>query len=296
MFYQAFNRCKNSEKLSLSLKQHNTIIRSFTFTNILGASSLIPVIPATDNHLASADVILICVKSYQVKSVLSDTSRQLNKKSVIILCHNGMGAFEEYLELLGVQSDDKSVFFSQTVLSLLITHGSKKNSKQHIIHTGQGKGDLGLIYGDYNQLLFQKITASLNTVLPNITWYDNIKEKQWLKLAINSVINPLTAINNMPNGDVLLPTYHQQINLLINEFIAVAYHHGINFSNTFLFSMISDVAKKTAVNRSSMLSDVKNKQRTEIDYINGYIVKLGKQDNIATTEHQALIKHIKALE
>lgn len=295
LFYQAFNRYKNAENLSLSLKSHNTITSSFTFTNIQGLSSLTPLVSTTKKHLIAADIILICVKSYQVNSALKDTVALLNKKATIILCHNGMGAFEEYLELQEDSSNDKNNLISQTVLSLLITHGSKKSTKQHIIHTGQGIGDLGYIYGDYNHELLQKITRLFNRVLPSISWHDNIKEKQWLKLAINTVINPLTAVHNIANGQILLPKYHHQINQLIDEFNTVANKHGIEFSNDFLLSKIYDVARKTARNRSSMLSDVINKRKTEIDYINGYIVKLGKEYNVTTITHQALIQQVKAL-
>ncbi len=303
LFYQALYRCKKELNVNLSLQQHKTTIPSFTFTHFNGDNDIIPVVSTTDEHIASADIILICVKSYQVTSVLKNSFPQLNKHAVIILCHNGIGAFERYIEESYIdeitnKNDTQAVTYviPQSVLALLITHGSKKNSHQHITHTGKGGGDLGLIYGKNNVAFFKRITALLNTVLPCITWNGNIKEKQWLKLAINSIINPLTAVNNIPNGDILLPQYQEHIRLLIIEFISVAKMHNITFSEEILLSTILEVASKTAKNRSSMLSDITNKQMTEIDYINGYIVKLSQQYNIAVPYHQALVQQVKALQ
>lgn len=293
LFYQALYRIQTLKNIRLSLYAYKPISPSFTFTNNAGLSYAYPIHTSQKGDLQQADIVLLCVKSYQVTNVLENIESTLNPNATIILCHNGMGSIDEYFDRNNKQNSPK--LLSQTILSLLITHGSKKNSKLHITHTGQGIGNLGLIKGGYTKQQSNKITTLFNVALPTISWHEDIKEKQWLKLAINSVINPLTALNNMVNGDVLQPQYQQQITRLLNEFIAIAHIKGIYFSLPQLLNIITEVANKTSLNRSSMLSDIDNKQQTEIDYINGYLVKIGKLYDIPTPEHDNLTQQINAL-
>ena len=132
--------------------------------------------------------------------------------------------------------------------------------------------------------------------LPTLTYSDNIKEKQWLKLAINCVINPITALENIDNGQLLNDKFQAQITALILEIIAIAAFENIEFNFNELREKIMAVAQSTAQNCSSMRSDILNKRKTEIDYINGYIVKVANRMNFSVPENEKLLREIKALE
>ena len=135
----------------------------------------------------------------------------------------------------------------------------------------------------------------LNSAMPKVLFHENIMEKQWIKLAINCVINPITALNNIDNGEVLADKYSSDIEKILREIITVATACGINLIYDELIVLVKTVAKNTGKNCSSMRSDILNKQKTEVDYINGYIHKLGLEFNIATPENSNLWQQISAL-
>jgi 2-dehydropantoate 2-reductase len=185
---------------------------------------------------------------------------------------------------------------SQACYTLLTTHGSKIIQPFHVQHTGLGHNDLGLIYGSIQQKKQAQVVKALATALPSLTLSHHIKEKQWLKLAINCVINPLTAIDNIENGQLLQQKYSIIIDKLLAEIISVANKEDIIFSFDDLKNQVLDVAEKTAKNCSSMRSDILKKRKTEIDYINGYIANTAKKIGISVPEHEKLIQQVRALE
>ena len=118
----------------------------------------------------------------------------------------------------------------QACYTLLTTHGSKVIQPFHVQHTGLGHNDLGLITGTAQQEQQAEMVTTLATALPSLTLSHHIKEKQWLKLAINCVINPLTAINDVENGQLLQQKYNKIIDKLLTEIISVAKYEGMQFS------------------------------------------------------------------
>lgn len=239
---------------------------------------------ATDADLANTDVLIMCVKSYQVKQALESKLPLLSKNCAIVLCHNGMGSQEALQEKI-----------SQPLLTLLLTHGAKKLSADHIVHTGNGTLTLGMLCGKLDKQRQKALTDLLNNAIPSCHWHENILEVQWLKLAINCVINPITAIHNIDNGLVFSGEYQAEIEQLISEVIAVAHTQGIVFNETKLYLAIKEVATKTAKNCSSMRSDVLANRMTEIDFINGYVIRLAKLHSIETPVNLKMYQAIKAL-
>ena len=239
---------------------------------------------ADEIAFAKADVILLCVKSYQVNAAIEALKNKIPTHAVIVFCHNGLGAFNDFSSL------------KHTCLALLTTHGCKIKHPFHAQHTGLGQSDLGLIYGNISNSALNEITTVFNNSLPTVTSSDAIKEKQWLKLAINCVINPITALENVDNGELLNDKFQRQIAALIHEIIAVAAFENIRFTFDDLLKKILTVAEKTARNSSSMRSDILQKRKTEVDYINGYVVAVANKMAFLVPENEKLLQQIKALE
>lgn len=255
----------------------------YIFTNIDNQRTSAPLNSANDSHLASADIILICLKSYQIQASVEALVPKIAAKATIIFCHNGMGVFRHST-------------IKQTALVLLTTHGSKIRNPFDVIHTGLGHSDLGLVHGTLEPALTNSITTCLSQALPTLTYSDDIKEKQWLKLAINCVINPLTALENIDNGQLLDKRFEKIIVEILHEVIAVAEHAQVYFELNQLKQLVMQVAKNTAKNCSSMRSDILKKRKTEIDYINGYIVTMAKKSDISTPTNQSLWIKVKKQE
>tara|TARA_B110000881_G_C18527529_1_gene491120 strand:- start:117 stop:1100 length:984 start_codon:yes stop_codon:yes gene_type:complete len=241
---------------------------------------------ATDNDIASADILLMTVKSYQVKKALSELQPLIQKECSIILSHNGLGTLEE----LPVETMNH-----HSIYSLLTTHGCLRTDSLSITHTGKGHCDLGLVSGNHHINESQQLTNLLHQAFPDVIWHKNIAEKQWLKLAINCVINPITALNNIFNGEVNSPEYSSLIKGILVEVVAVSNSQGIFLDLTALMKTVADVANATAKNQSSMLCDVQKKNKTEIDFINGYIHRIGEKMQIKTPLNTRLWQEVNAL-
>lgn len=292
LFYQQlYPQCCRLKDINsrhqLSLKTRSGTSPTFSFTHYQGLSYQIPITIADNKHIADADAIFICVKSYQVDGTLNQLIPYLKSTVNIILCHNGMGVLTDQTR--------QRLSEQQTLFTLLTTHGSKKLSPKHIMHTGLGFCDLGLLSGTVNFAEKNKLISLFADSHLNVQWQDNIMQKQWLKLAINCVINPLTAINNINNGDIRLAKYQTSIHLLIKEFITIAASQAQYFDFESINQIINDIAEKTALNRSSMCSDIINQLPTEIDYINGYLVRLAIENKIAVPENKKLCQQIHQL-
>ena len=191
---------------------------------------------------------------------------------------------------------EKFKALTQPCYALLTTHASKILQPFHAQHTGLGHNDLGLITGKACSIKQDKILQILTQALPTLTLSDNIKEKQWLKLAINCIINPITAIDNIDNGLILNDKYIALIDSLLAEITTIASYQGLSFTVNDLKNQVLSVAIKTTKNCSSMRSDIIQKRKTEIDYINGYIVDLAKDYEIPTPENEKIVQQINALE
>ena len=132
--------------------------------------------------------------------------------------------------------------------------------------------------------------------LKQIYWQEDIQQAQWKKLAINCVINPISALENINNGEINIQVYQDKIKSIISEVVAVANKEGVVLTEHLLLNLVRDVAEGTAKNTSSMRADVLNKRRTEIDYINGYIDRLAKKHQLTTTVNSQLWLAVKTLE
>jgi 2-dehydropantoate 2-reductase len=131
---------------------------------------------------------------------------------------------------------------------------------------------------------------------------EELRRAQLLKLTANAIINPLTAILDCKNGQLLddratVALIHTLIDeagpviraLLPNPQTDV---DAASFTNEKLLEYVLMVVQKTATNTSSMLQDVKNGKKTEIDYINGFIVAKGSSMDLPCETHAALVDMI----
>ena len=264
-----------------------TSLTDYFFTEINGAANKFALTIANEKSLADAHVIIICVKSYQVVGALEAIHHILPDNAIIILTHNGLGTFEEISYLLKPQ---------QCLLTLLLTQGAKKIADYHVEHTGTGNSELGLICGTLATTKKNKLLDYFQKSILNVNWQESIKLAQWKKLAINCVINPISALKDINNGEITQQLYQESIRNVIKEVVQVAEKEGVELKENLLQSLITNVAKLTAKNTSSMRADVINKRRTEINYINGYIHRLGEKHELATPMNTQLWLAVKALE
>jgi 2-dehydropantoate 2-reductase len=117
----------------------------------------------------------------------------------------------------------------------------------------------------------------------------------WEKLAVNAAINPLTALLRVRNGQLLeLPSARRLMGALAGEAAAVAKSLGVLLPLPGPERLAEEVARRTAQNLSSMLQDVLRGTSTEVDAINGAIVREGERHGVPAPVNRALWSLVKA--
>jgi len=231
------------------------------------------------DFLAHSDMLLVTLKAWQVSDAVRSLAATLPSSSPVILLHNGMGTIDEL----------KSI--SQPLLMATTTHAARHDGNV-IIHVASGVTHIGPARaqdGDYSYL-----ADTLQEVLPDVAWHNNIRAQQWRKLAVNCVINPLTALWDCPNGE--LKKHPQLVATLCAEIASVIEREGLHTSAEDLRYYVEQVIDSTAENISSMLQDVRSLRHTEIDYITGYLLKRARAHGISVPENARLYDMVKRKE
>jgi len=119
---------------------------------------------------------------------------------------------------------------------------------------------------------------------------------QWTKLIFNAATNPLGALTRLTHGRVCeLPETRRLITQLVDEGKAVAAALGITLDSD-PDELVDHAAKVAYEHRASMLQDVLAERATEVDALNGGIVRFGAEQGVPTPMNQAIAALIKGLE
>ena len=178
----------------------------------------------------------------------------------------------------------------------MTSHGATRLSPGVVRHGGIGETKIGWPDGHLDDDILNMAsiftTSGIETIIST-----NIKMEIWAKALVNSAINPLTALQGEENVCILRePTLTLLARAVIEEGVKAANSAGHSFDIEEIFGLTIKIATDTSNNRSSMLQDIDNHRRTEIDQINGVIACRGKASGIPTPINDALIKAIKTRE
>ncbi|KNC08514.1 2-dehydropantoate 2-reductase [Klebsiella sp. RIT-PI-d] len=237
------------------------------------------VIANDPDFLAQSDLLLVTLKAWQVSDAVRTLSATLPKTSPVLLIHNGMGAVDELRNL-------------QQPLLISATTQAARHDGNVIVHVASGITHIGPAHTypqDYSWL-----ADILQKVLPDVAWHNNIHSALWEKLAVNCVINPLTAIWNCRNGE--LRRHPEIIEVLCTEIEAVMEREGFHTSLENVLTYVYQVIDSTRDNISSMLQDIRSQRHTEIDYITGYFLRRARAHGIAVPENTRLFEQVKRKE
>ena len=236
------------------------------------------------DELANADLLLVTVKAWQVETALAPLLAHLHPDTIIVCMQNGMGATDSVYE--------KIQHFPLVLATT--THGAFKTDAQQVCHSGLGQTMLGAANLSGEQCTF--LAEVFNHALSEVLWVADIRGPLWNKLAINCVINPLTAIHQCPNGTLAEEQFRPTIKALLSEIVAVMRAEGMTTSEEELSARVAQVITATKANHSSMKQDIAQQRRTEIDFITGYLIQQAQQHHIAVPNNLRLFEQIKQME
>ncbi len=236
--------------------------------------------------IGQADLIIICVKSYDTKEAVTKVKSLIHDSTQILTLQNGIGNIEIISEIVG---SDKVIGGVTNLGATLLDVGSVR-------HAGKGETIIGRLDGTipvqlrWIRELFNKV--GLETKISR-----DIKGLLWSKLIVNVGINALTAITRLANGKLVeFEGSRRILREAAAEATKVAKRKRIKLIYDDPLAKVEAVCEATAGNISSMLQDVLKKKRTEIDFINGVIVRQGQELGIATPVNSLLVDLVKTIE
>ena len=250
---------------------------------------IVKVRAATDcQGIRQADLILVLVKSYHTKEAIKNAAPIIADKSVVLSFQNGLGNEDILAEVVGKDHVIGGRTFAGGVLL----------GPGHVMAGCKGKqtyvGELdGRITERVNEIAKQFNQAGLETIVST-----NIVGIMWDKLLINVATGALSGITRLPYGELYQVKEIMDCALeAVSEAMAVAKAMGVKLT-------ITDPKKiwlKAAENlppefKASMLQDIEKGSRTEIDFINGSVVRFGEKHGIPTPVNKALVASIKGIE
>jgi 2-dehydropantoate 2-reductase len=239
-------------------------------------------VPAYSGPLPqSPDLVIICVKSYNTREA-SETIRPLLKPHATILTlQNGVGNIEILQEVFG----------KERVLGGVTAEGATVLAPGKIRHAGQGETVIG------GGKLAGEIVSVFEKAGFNIRAVEDINPFIWGKLIINVGINALAAVTRLKNGRLPeLKGTRSIMEELASEAVEVIKAKNISIPYPDPVGRVVEVCKATSGNVASMLQDVLNKKRTEIDSINGAIVREGAALSIPTPVNFTLTSLVQAIQ
>lgn len=245
----------------------------------------------TLNHFQNEqmDMIWMMVKQPAIKNVLLALKPHITPDVPIVFWQNGMGHLELANELL---PNHRSFFVAIT------SEGAKRIDDRTVVHTGEGITRVGEItrspIGKESILSFIQQMSKRHLI--DIAWDQEIRTRMWKKLLVNCVINPLTGILQVPNGELLCEDKLPLVKKATAEAVRIANASGEKFHFVEIFTEVVTIARKTARNYSSLYQDLLHHRPTEIHWLNGYLQRLGLQLGMNTPIQDALITLVKALE
>ncbi|TVY09615.1 ketopantoate reductase family protein [Paenibacillus cremeus] len=213
----------------------------------------------------------------------------MGPESWVVCMQNGIG----HVELLELEIPRERILLGIT------TEGAMKSSDVETWHTGKGETSLGaVVYNPASPALAaqKKLAECLERAGFRTFLSKDITRRVWQKLVINSVINPLTAILQVRNGQLPeIPSSLQLMRELFDEAMAMAAALQLKL-DTELWEQLLEVCRKTAGNRSSMLQDLQSGRPTEIEAITGGLVREAGKMGMTLQTHQTVYRLVKALE
>ncbi|PIQ88785.1 MAG: 2-dehydropantoate 2-reductase [Candidatus Omnitrophica bacterium CG11_big_fil_rev_8_21_14_0_20_42_13] len=236
--------------------------------------------------IESVDLVIICTKSYDTKEAVGHAKNLIGETTLILTLQNGVGNVEIITEAIG---EDRVVAGVSNLGATLLGDG-------HIRHAGRGETVIGKFDGKI-PVLMRDIREAFNSAGLDMRISKDIKSLIWSKLIINVGINALTAITRLNNGRLIeFEGTREILKDAVTEAVKIAKRKKIKIIYDDPLSKVESVCEATAINVSSMLQDVLKEKRTEIDFINGVIVRQGKSLGIKTPVNEILVHLVKTIE
>jgi 2-dehydropantoate 2-reductase len=229
--------------------------------------------------ITGADMVLCCVKSTDTTVAAAEMAPHLAPGAIVLSLQNGYDNAQRLQELLG-----------RPVHPAVVYVATEMAGPGHLRHHGRGE----LVIGPFDGSAAVVAEFALAGVPVQIS--DNVAGALWVKLIINCVYNGLSAITQLPYGRIAPGEGIAGVmDDIVAECLAVAQADGVTVPGD-IRAAVAGIARTMATQKSSTAHDVARGRKSEIDHINGYVLKRGAALGIATPVNRTIHALVRLLE
>ncbi len=236
-----------------------------------------------------ADLVLFCVKSTDSESVAQQIAPHLAPHALILNLQNGV--------------DNAAVIsrqLPQAVIPAVVYVATAMTAPGCVAHHGRGDLVIGTIQPERlnkpGQTLQQLVDFFATAQVP-VRISDDVMAELWAKLLVNCAYNAISGLSQLHYGKLAaLSEIRATQAAVVREVIAVASADGVDLSETASIQAVTYIAVAMAGQKSSTAQDMARHKPTEIDHLNGFIVRRGLELGVPTPVNQTLYALVKLVE
>ena len=272
----------------LSRKNDVTIVGNRAHVDAVNSNGLIisgekkevfrPKADTVVREIPDRTLILLTTKAQDSTNAVEGIKPPLRRDTVIVILQNGLGNEEAVKRVVGKKA--KVLRGITTMAAEFFTPGEIRFwAGTTLIEHDAAAESIAEVFR----------RSGLQAAISN-----DINKEIWNKLIINSVINPLTAVFRVRNREICSASLQAVRHQIVAECVAVGKTQGIEFPPKLEEMVDKEIANYA--NFSSMCQDVIKGKKTEIDFLNGRVVELGRENCVPTPVNETLMYMIKFME
>ncbi|QXL85443.1 ketopantoate reductase family protein [Comamonas sp. NLF-1-9] len=242
----------------------------------------LPMAASTEASAASgADVVLLCVKSADTEEAARQLLPHVRPDTLVLTLQNGVDNDLRAAKVLGSACE---------VAPAVVYVATAMAGAGHVRH--YGRGDLVIAPSARSAELARQLQAA--GIPTQIS--DNVRGALWAKLIINSAYNALSAVLQQPYGWLMQqPGAADVVQDIVNECLAVARAEGVQLPGD-IHAALRSIVQTMPGQLSSTAQDLARGKTTEIEHLNGYVVRRGDALGIATPVNRTMLVLVRMLE
>ncbi len=246
----------------------------------------IPVEASTDAAaVRGARLVLFCVKSTDTEAAAAQIAPHLDADAVVVNLQNGVDNTERIQTRI-----------SQPVIPAVVYVATEMKGPGHLKHHGRGDLVIGSLDGKVLPDVLQNLKNQFEKAFIPTQISANVAGELWAKLVVNCAYNALSAITQLPYGKLIAGAgVRESMRAVVEETLAVAKASGVSMAPDML-ARIYGIAAAMPTQYSSTAQDLARGKPTEIDHLNGYVVRRGEALGVPTPANRVLHALVRLLE
>ena len=240
----------------------------------------VPVQAGTDAAiLRGAELVLFCVKSTDTERAAAAMAPYLDRNAAVMSLQNGVD-----------NPGRLAAALAQEVIGAVVYVATEMAGPGHVRH--HGRGDLVIAASPASE----RVAAIFDAAGVRMDVSDNVAGALWAKLIVNCAYNALSAISQLPYGRLVQGEGVREVmHDVVQECLAVAAAAGVRVPGDS-WQAVQRIAQSMPGQLSSTAQDLARGKPTEIDHLNGFVVRQGEALGIATPANRALAALVRLLE